>query len=193
MASLRVRLGQSPRVGSGTGRPRLPAARNGAWVSCAMHVGPSDDASLEIHPSTSPSTGTETGGQERGNPSIRPAMMSRWTWDVPPAIPAALLHSHCLLQGPDREDDASRPVTSNAASAMCWVMDVQASLTQLDSGPGSSPRPSRVRVRNCAGGAPRARRRPGPGRRPPGGRRWHRSPAPRRAGGPGRSRARPAL
>ena len=29
-----------------------------------------------------------------------PAMMSRWTWEVPPAMPAALLHSHCRAQGP---------------------------------------------------------------------------------------------
>ena len=31
---------------------------------------------------------------QRGKPRMRPAMMSRWTCEVPPAMPAALLHSH---------------------------------------------------------------------------------------------------
>ncbi len=38
-------------------------------------------------------------------------MMSRCTWDVPPAMPAALLHSHWRAHGPACADDGSRPVT----------------------------------------------------------------------------------
>ena len=73
--------------------------------------------------------------------------MSRCTCEVPPAMPAALLHNHCRAQGPASADDGSRPGTRSAASDSPCVMAVHVSLTQLDSGPGSSPRPSRVRVR----------------------------------------------
>ena len=37
---------------------------------------------------------------QRAKPRMRPAMMSRWTCEVPPAMPAALLQSHCRPQGP---------------------------------------------------------------------------------------------
>jgi membrane protein YqaA with SNARE-associated domain len=36
----------------------------------------------------------EAAPNQRGKPRMRPAMMSRWTCEVPPAMPAALLQSH---------------------------------------------------------------------------------------------------
>ena len=43
-----------------------------------------------------PSRAPPEGGaaDQRGRPRMRPAMMSRWTCEVPPAMPAALLQSH---------------------------------------------------------------------------------------------------
>ena len=101
---------------------------------------------------------------QRGRPRILPAMMSRCTWDVPPAIPAALLHSHWRAHGPASAPDGSRPITMSAASEKPWVMAVHVSLIQLDSGPGSSPRPRRVNVRRLwSRSTPRSMYDPGQG------------------------------
>ena len=84
-------------------------------------------------------------------------MMSRWISEVPPAMLAARLHSHWRAHGPaDRPDRSPAPATDKPASDRCWVMAVQASFTQLDSGPGSSPRSRRDRVRKlCSRSTPK--------------------------------------
>src|SRR5207342_224220 len=56
----------------------------------------------------------KTSDRYRGRPRIRSPMMLRWTSDVPPAIDAALDHSHCRDHLPARGEAA--PTTSSAVS-----------------------------------------------------------------------------
>ena len=81
-------------------------------------------------------------------------MIVRWISEVPPAIVAALDQSHCRCHFPAMELPSASPhrgalasSTSSAASDSVWVMSAHVSLTTLDSGPGSSPWVSRVKVR----------------------------------------------
>ena len=93
---------------------------------------------------------------QRGRPRMRPAMMSRWISDVPPAMlgPAP---EPLPCPGPGRGGGVPSDHEQRRL-ARCWVMAVHVSLTQLDSGPGSSPRPRRVRVRRlCSRSTPRSR------------------------------------
>jgi hypothetical protein len=73
-------------------------------------------------------------------------MIVRWISEVPPAMLAALLHSHCRCQRPSPgflaapfHSGAAPPKSSSATSPMRWVAVVQASLTTLDSAPGWPP------------------------------------------------------